>query len=124
MVQHDLPVRQSVTAGPGHSFFQVEGLQIAAKLTQLGLLAENFSGRLTNCDPALYPVLVVAGSNAAWQEALQKCLGDEALDLHSLAQKKARTLGGSDIPLGLGDFFFNADDPLHPDLEDDEEEDE
>ncbi len=60
--------------------------------------------------------------DAAWREALQKCLGDEALDLHSLAQKKSRTLGGSDVPLGLGDFFFSADDPLHPDREEDEEE--
>ena len=60
--------------------------------------------------------------DAAWREALQKCLGDEALDLHGLAQKKARTLGGSDIPLGLGDFFFSADDPLHPDRDEDEEE--
>ena len=41
----------------------------ASKLAELGLLAENFSGRLTNCDPALYPVLIVAGGNAAWQEA-------------------------------------------------------
>jgi len=41
----------------------------ATRLAQLGLLAENISGRLTNCDPALYPVLVVAGSNDAWQEA-------------------------------------------------------
>lgn len=38
-------------------------------LTQLGLLAENFSGRLTNCDPVLYPVLIIAGSSATWQEA-------------------------------------------------------
>lgn len=60
--------------------------------------------------------------DAAWREALEKCLGDEALDLHTLAQKKARTLGGSDIPLGLGDFFFSADDPLHPDRDEDEEE--
>ncbi len=60
--------------------------------------------------------------DAAWREALQKCLGDEALDLHSLAQKKSRTLGGSDVPLGLGDFFFSADDPLHPDREEEEEE--
>jgi hypothetical protein len=44
----------------------------ATRLAQLGLLAENFSGRLTNCDPALYPVLVVAGTNAAWQEARQQ----------------------------------------------------
>jgi hypothetical protein len=41
----------------------------AAKLAQFGLQAENFSGRLTNCTPAGYPVLIVAGSNAAWQEA-------------------------------------------------------
>ncbi len=61
--------------------------------------------------------------DAAWREALEKCLGDEALDLHTLAQKQARTLGGSDIPLGLGDFFFSADDPLHPDREEDDEED-
>ena len=60
--------------------------------------------------------------DAAWREALEKCLGDEALDLHTLAQKKARTLGGSDVPLGLGDFFFSADDPLHPDREEDEDE--
>jgi hypothetical protein len=42
----------------------------AAKLAQLGLLAENISGRLTNCDPAIYPVLMIAGGNAAWQEAM------------------------------------------------------
>src|ERR1019366_742288 len=42
----------------------------AAKLAQLGLLAENISGRLTNCDPAVYPVLMIAGGNAAWQEAM------------------------------------------------------
>ena len=41
----------------------------ATRLAQFGLLAENFSGRLTNCDPAVYPLLLVAGSNATWQEA-------------------------------------------------------
>ncbi|HYG33174.1 MAG TPA: carbohydrate-binding domain-containing protein, partial [Clostridia bacterium] len=44
----------------------------ATKLTQLGLLAENLSGRLTNCEPAIYPVLIVAGANAAWQEAREQ----------------------------------------------------
>ena len=42
----------------------------ATKLAQLGLLAENVSGHLTNCDPAIYPVLVIAGGNAAWSEAI------------------------------------------------------
>ena len=45
------------------------GSAAAAKLAQLGLLAENFSGRVTNCDAALYPVLVIAGGPAAWSEA-------------------------------------------------------
>jgi Glycosyl hydrolases family 2, TIM barrel domain/Ca-dependent carbohydrate-binding module xylan-binding/Glycosyl hydrolases family 2, sugar binding domain/Glycosyl hydrolases family 2 len=41
----------------------------AAKLAQLGLQAENYFGHLTNCDPAVYPLLIVAGGNATWQEA-------------------------------------------------------
>lgn len=41
----------------------------AAKLAELGLSSENFSGRVTNCDPALYPVLIVAGGGTAWAEA-------------------------------------------------------
>lgn len=61
--------------------------------------------------------------DVAWQEALEKCLGDDALDLQSLAERKNRTLGGNAIPMGLGDFFFNPDDPLHPDS-DDEDDDE
>jgi hypothetical protein len=58
----------------------------------------------------------------AWQESLKNCLGEEALDLHSLADRTARTLGGDAVPLGLGDFFFSPDDPLHPDYEDDEDD--
>jgi hypothetical protein len=58
-----------------------------------------------------------------WREAILKCLGDDALDLNSLAQRKTRTLGGDNVPLGLGDFFFGPNDPLHPDQADDEEDD-
>jgi hypothetical protein len=56
----------------------------------------------------------------AWQEALLRCLGEEALDLHAAAQRKKRSLGDNSTPLGLGDFFFSPDDPLHPDREDEE----
>jgi hypothetical protein len=56
----------------------------------------------------------------AWREALEKCLGEDALDIEAAAQRKARTLGGSSVPLGLGDFFFDPDDPLHPDREEEE----
>lgn len=62
------------------------------------------------------------GKDAAWREAVEKCLGPEALDLPSLAQRRARTLGGDAVPLGLGDFFFDPDDPLHPDREEEDDD--
>jgi MoxR-like ATPase len=61
--------------------------------------------------------------DAAWREALERCLGDEALDLESLAERKSRTLGGEAVPLGLGDFFFDPNDPLHPDRDEEDEPD-
>jgi len=36
--------------------------------------------------------------------------------LERLAQQKNQTLGGQALPMGFGDFFFAANDPLHPDL--------
>ncbi|MCC7418791.1 MAG: AAA family ATPase [Planctomycetaceae bacterium] len=60
--------------------------------------------------------------DSAWREALQKCLGEDAADLQSLAERKSQSLGGSAVPMGLGDFFFSPDDPLHPDYEDDDED--
>ncbi len=65
-----------------------------------------------------------ASQDATWREALEKCLGPEALDLEQLAAQRQRTLGGQALPMGLGDFFFGSDDPLHPDLDDDDNEDE
>jgi len=60
----------------------------------------------------------------AWREALCRCLGEDALDLQALADRKSQTLGGNIVPMGLGDFFFSPDDPLHPDYEETDEEDE
>lgn len=57
-------------------------------------------------------------ADVAWQEALEHCLGEEALDLESLAEARNRTLGGQSLPLGLGDFFFSPEDPLHPGIDD------
>ena len=59
----------------------------------------------------------------AWQEALERCLGEEASDLEELAKRKKRALGGEAVPLGLADLFFDPDDPLHPDREDDADDD-
>ena len=50
-----------------------------------------------------------------WQEAISKVLGEEALDLDALATRNRRALGEERLPMGLGDFFFNDDSPLHPD---------
>jgi MoxR-like ATPase len=61
--------------------------------------------------------------DVAWREALQKCLGDEALDLQSLSERERQSLGGSAVPMGLGDFFFEPGNPLHPDYEEGDEED-
>lgn len=58
--------------------------------------------------------------DAMWREALLKCLGDDAVDLQAMADRRRRTLGGESSPLGLGDFFFSSDDPLHPDRDDDD----
>ena len=62
--------------------------------------------------------------DAAWREALEKCLGQDALDLQSLAERKKRSLGGSAVPMGLGDFFLDPNSPLHPDFDPDDEDDE
>ncbi len=59
------------------------------------------------------------GKDEAWQESLKNCLGEDALDLETLADRNTRTLGGDIVPTGLGDFFFSPEDPLHPDFDDD-----
>jgi MoxR-like ATPase len=54
-------------------------------------------------------------TDTAWREALTKVLGEEALDLESLSLRRKRAIGNQPLPQGLGDFFFETDDPLHPD---------
>jgi MoxR-like ATPase len=56
--------------------------------------------------------------DAAWQEALVRVLGEEAQNLDALSRKRARALGDQAPLRGLGDFFFESDDPLHPDRPD------
>lgn len=58
----------------------------------------------------------------AWQEALERCLGEEATDLEELSKRKRRALGGESVPLGLADLFFDPHDPLHPDRDPDDDE--
>ena len=56
----------------------------------------------------------------AWREALVCVLGEEAADLETMAHRKRRAMGGQHAPMGLGDLFFNPGDPLHPDADEDE----
>jgi hypothetical protein len=58
----------------------------------------------------------------AWRESLEKCLGQDAVDLKSLADKRSQSLGGNNVPMGLGDFFFSPNDPLHPDADFDDDD--
>jgi len=60
--------------------------------------------------------------DAAWRESLLRVLGEEALDLETLARRKRTALGGQTAPLGLGDLFFSPDDPLHPDRDDEDDD--
>lgn len=50
-----------------------------------------------------------------WREAIHCVLGEEAQDLNALAQQRTRAVGEHALPKGLGDFFFDPNDPLHPD---------
>ena len=63
------------------------------------------------------------GKDAAWREALRACLGEDAEDLQAMSERRRRTLGGEATPMGLGDFFFSPDDPMHPDRDEDDEDD-
>ena len=62
------------------------------------------------------------GRDDAWREALLCVLGEEAADLEDLARRKRRAMGGQHAPMGLGDLFFDPGDPLHPDAEDEDED--
>ncbi len=53
--------------------------------------------------------------DAIWQEAISKVLGEDALGLNAMAARNRRALEEERLPMGLGDFFFNDDSPLHPD---------
>jgi len=55
--------------------------------------------------------------DTAWRESVEKVLGEEALDLNGLADRKRAAFGDEPSAFGLGDFFFGEGDPLNPDRE-------
>ncbi|WP_437229023.1 AAA family ATPase [Planctomicrobium sp. SH661] len=85
--------------------------------TRDGINVLRFALKMLAANPK-HPV----AKDAAWRESLEKCLGQDALDLQSLAERKRQSLGGNAIPMGLGDFFFDPSHPLHPDYEPDDDD--
>ena len=54
-----------------------------------------------------------------FKQAITQILGEEALDLESLAARKK--LSGENLhSMNLGDFFFSDDDNLNPDNDEDD----
>ena len=59
-----------------------------------------------------------ADTNLLFKQAISQILGEEALDMESLAGR--RKLSGEHLPsMNLGDFFFPDDDTLNPDTDED-----
>ncbi|MFM8217727.1 MAG: AAA family ATPase, partial [Planctomycetaceae bacterium] len=107
-------------AAPEMLALTVDFLQNAHKLkldfsTRDGLSVLRYALKRIAQDPK-HPV----SRDAAWREAIARCLGEEALNLDELARRKSRILGGAHSPMGLGDFFHDPEDSLHPDLDDDD----
>lgn len=71
-----------------------------------GLNAVRFSSKLHELRPGTW--------DALFRQAIRQILGEEALDLEAIAEKRRRD--GLDLPnMQLGDFFFDEDNPLNPD---------
>lgn len=118
ILQYHLPF-----AEPEMLAMTVEFLQSSHKLqldfsARDGLNLLRFALKRLKQDPS-HPV----AKDVAWREALELCLGEDAQNLEELAARKRRSQSGDMMPLGLGDFFFDPEDPLHPDLEDDDDDD-
>lgn len=100
----------------------VEFLQQAHELkldfsTRDGINVLRFAIKQLAADPE-HPL----SRDEVWKNALEACLGQDALDLNAAAERRKRSLGGDTLPMGLGDFFFNPEDPLHPDYQEDDED--
>ncbi len=118
ILQYHLPFAESEMLAMTVEFLQRShelGLDFSARD---GLNLLRFALKRLAQDPN-HPI----SKDVAWREALEYCLGEDALNLEALAERKSRDLGSNSLPLGLGDFFFDPDDPLHPDFDGDNDDD-
>ncbi|NLD93064.1 MAG: AAA family ATPase [Fibrobacter sp.] len=78
-----------------------------------GINALRYTAKLKHADPSL-------DTSDIFKKTIVQILGDEALDLDSLAAK--RQSSGEHIPsMNLGDFFFSEDNDLNPDYNEDDD---
>jgi hypothetical protein len=78
-----------------------------------GINALRYAAKMKQADPN-------AEMSMLFRNAISQILGSDALDLDSLAAK--RKTAGEHIPtMNLGDFFFNDDSDLNPDLNEDDQ---
>lgn len=78
-----------------------------------GINAVRYAMKLRHADPK-------SGTEEFFRQAVAQILGEEALDLESLAAK--RKASGENLPsMNLGDFFFSDDSELNPDTDPDED---
>ena len=83
---------------------QAHGLDLPYSIRD-GLNAIRFARKLNELRPGTWQSLFTT--------AIRQILGDEALDMESLAERRRRE--GRLPNMGLGDFFFDEDNPLNPD---------
>jgi len=121
ILRYHLPFAESEMLDLTVEFLQASHALKLDFSTRDGLNVLRYAIKRLSQDPA-HPL----SKDVAWRESLERCLGEDALDLKMLADRRSQTLGGSSVPMGLGDFFFSPDDPLHPDYqeEEDDEDDE
>ncbi|MDZ4685002.1 MAG: AAA family ATPase [Planctomycetaceae bacterium] len=117
ILRYHLPFAEAEMLNLTAAFLQQAHELILDYSTRDGINVLRYAMKRLAQDPT-HPV----GKDRLWAEALIACLGEEAADLNDLAERKRRTLGGQATPMGLGDFFFDPDDPLHPDAEDEDDD--
>jgi MoxR-like ATPase len=84
---------------------QAHGLDLPYSIRD-GLNAVRFSQKMGELRPGPWDGL--------FRQAIRQILGEEALDMESLAERRRQE--GLRMPnMQLGDFFFDEDNPLNPD---------
>jgi len=114
ILSYSLPFSTSETLDMCVNFLQkAHGLDLPYSVRD-GINALRYTAKMKSADPS-------EDTASLFQKAIVQILGEEALDLDTLATKRA--LSGEHIPsMNLGDFFFSDDNDLNPDSDSETDE--